>query len=82
MGELLSTTAFVGGLFVSFLFLIMVILIIARFTQNDLVVVIAGVFAVILCAGLGWIPVWVVLIIVMIVSIMYGSVVERIMGGG
>lgn len=81
VGELLQTTAFVGGLLISFLFLLMVILSVSRVTSNGTVLVIAGVMAVLLCAGLGWIPTWVPLIIVMVVAIQYGNLAQRVMGG-
>lgn len=81
VGELINSTSFVGGLLVSFLFLLMVILSVSRFTKNGTVMVISGVMAVLLCAGLGWLPTWIPLVIVLIVAVQYGNLAQRIMGG-
>lgn len=81
LAELLGISSFTAGLLITFLFLLSIILTVGQVTQSEKALTITGVIVVILCTGLTWIPVWIPILIVMIVSIMWGNLATRLMGG-
>lgn len=82
VADKLSTTEFVGGLLISLLFLLAVIVSVSFLTKNNSLVTVSGVISIIFCSGIEWLPAWVPILVVMMVAIMYGNFATRLMGGG
>lgn len=81
VGNALSTTEFVGGMLISLLFLLSVVISINLITKNGNVTTVSAVLSIIFCAGVEWIPTWVPILIVMIIAVMYGNFASKMLGG-
>lgn len=81
VADKLFTTEFVGGLLLSLLFLLAVVIAVSLITRNNNVLTLSGVVVILFCTGIQWLPVWVAILIAMLVSLFYGNLATKVMGG-
>lgn len=77
----LNVTAFVAGLILTFLLLIAVAAAAQIAVRNEKITIIAGFGSIVISAGMGWSPAWVVILIAMILVLFWSNTIGRVMGG-
>ena len=71
-GSFLGVGAETGGIFISVITTVAVLLALSIFTTNEMAVAVAGVSMFSLFTFLGWFPIWLLILIALVVAVLYG----------
>lgn len=76
----LNVSTFVAGLILSFLFLLAIAASAQVAVKNDKITIIAAFGSILVSAGMGWTPSWVVILITMVLVALWSNVLGKVMG--